>query len=49
MTIKNCLYVLLKSERYKTLMVTLLGILNYINKSNIQGFGLETLNNVYFI
>jgi len=45
-TLKNCVNTLVDSNNLKTILVSLLAIINYINNSNHQGFQLETLSNV---
>ena len=43
---KNCLHSLLESPYFRMVMVCLLAIVNFVNNSNLQGFGIESLNNV---
>jgi len=46
--LKNCVNTLTNSDNLKTMLVSLLAIINYINNSNLQAYQLETLTNVNF-
>lgn len=45
---KNCVNTLINSDNLKTMLISLLAIINYINNTNLQAFQLETLTNVIF-